>query len=133
VDAQDTLDVEVPPADVVPSSTDLSLGEVLTVSARVRNRGTASIAACVILARHRGRTGRAGAAAGDARAEHRRGAHVCVTASVSGDPLPLAVIADPFRLFDELSEANNRADRRPRAASALPNLAVSAADIHFAP
>src|SRR6185295_5822157 len=52
VDRQDTVDLEILPSEVVPSSTDLLVGDVLTVAATVHNRGTAPVANVpVVLAR----------------------------------------------------------------------------------
>lgn len=134
-DTGNTVDLEVLPGEVTPSSTALVLGETLEVTAVVHNRGTAPVTQLPLLLVH----------ALPTPAELARtfvsippGGAVSATlrwpASLTGDPLPLSVVADPFDLLHELSETNNRVDFGVTVSdSDLPNLAASGADISFVP
>jgi subtilase family serine protease/Tol biopolymer transport system component/flagellar hook assembly protein FlgD len=132
-DPGNTLDVAV--TGVAPSSTDLTIGETLTVTVTVRNRGTLPIAQVPVILAH----------AAGALAELDRelvtlapGASASVplawTTSFTGDAVPLAVVADPFDVLVEADEANNRRDFTVQVRpSALPNLRITGADITFEP
>jgi subtilase family serine protease/flagellar hook assembly protein FlgD len=136
VDGADTVDVELPAGGVVATPTDLREGDTLSVSALVRNRGTAPLLDVPIVLAHAG---------AQVPVELARqivslppGTSTTLTfawsASVLGEAVPLAVLADPFQVLDELSESNNRRDFTVRVQpSALPNLRVSGADLHFQP
>ena len=136
VDGQDTLDLEIRAAEVTPSSTDLVVGQPLVVTAVVRNRGTAAVTDVPVILAHVTPSGPAellrqlvSVTPGSAVT-----ASFTWTTTITGDNVPLTVIADPFGLLVELSEENNRADFSVRVRpSAQPNLTLSGADIRFAP
>ena len=136
VDGQDSLDLEVRPSEVTPSSTDLVVGQPLTVTAVIRNRGTAAIPSVPVILAHVTPSGPAelarqtvSLAPGSSST-----ASFTWTTTITGESVPLAVIADPFALLVEVSEANNRADIAVRIRpSAQPNLAISGASVTFAP
>jgi subtilase family serine protease/Tol biopolymer transport system component/flagellar hook assembly protein FlgD len=136
LDLGNTLDLEILPADVATSSDDLVVGELLTVTVVVHNRGTTAVRDVPVILAH---------AEGATLAELARrpvsldpGASTTLTlswtTSILGNPLALAVQLDPFHILNELNEANNRVDIPVRVRpSALPNLAVSGADVTFQP
>lgn len=135
-DPENTVDLEIGPADVVPDETDLLVGETLTVAVRVHNHGTAAVTNLPLLLAH---------ATGATPPELARtfisvpaGGSVDATlswrTSILGAAVPLAVLADPFNLLAELNEGNNRVDFAVAVrASDLPNLAVSGADLTLVP
>jgi subtilase family serine protease/flagellar hook assembly protein FlgD/fibronectin type 3 domain-containing protein len=136
VDGRDTLDVEIRPTDVTPSSTDLVVGQPLVVTAIVRNRGTAPIANVPVMLAHVTPSGPAELVRQTVTLDPGATftASFTWTITITGESVPLAVVADPFGLLAELSEANNRADLSVRIRpSAQPNLTLSGADITFAP
>jgi subtilase family serine protease len=137
VDRQDTVDLEILATEIVPSSTDLLVGDVLTVTGTVHNRGTAPVVNVpVVLAREAGDGG--GELARHVIASLDPGAAVAVALSwktaAIGSPLALLVRVDPFGVLPEVSESNNDVPLaitvRP---SSLPNLRVIGADIAIAP
>jgi subtilase family serine protease len=135
VDPADTLDLEILSGDVSAPST-IVVGETLTVTAVVRNRGTAAAPPIPVQLGH---------VTDEGVRELTRtevvlaaGASTTVTlawtSGFTGDAVPLVVRADPFQLLAEASEENNDAafvvTIRP---SASTNLAVSGADVSFTP
>ncbi len=134
-DPGSTFDLELLAGEVTPSSTDLTVGETLTVTALVHNRGTAPVNGLPLLLVHALPTPvELGRAFVDIAPGGVTSAALSWNAGLVGDPLPLAVVADPFDLLPELSEANNRVDFAVTvSASDLPNLATSGADVQFVP
>ena len=135
-DPHNTFDLELLPADVTPSATDLVVGETLSVTAIARNRGTAPATDVPVVLGHATDTGLAELVR--ALVTLAPGASAPVTlswrTSLTGDPVPLAVRVDPFDLLPELSESNNTAPLLVRIRpSSRSNLAVSGADIVFQP
>ena len=109
VDAESTADLEVPPGEVTPSATALTVGEVLTVTAAVYNRGTTAVSAVPVTLVHDGPGGPVELTR--ALLNLAPGASTIVqlvwTTGLVGDPLPLRVRADPFGVLPELDETNN--------------------------
>jgi YVTN family beta-propeller protein len=134
-DLQDTIDVEVLPADVSLEKSAITVGEQVHVTAIVRNRGTAPVNALLIQLAH---------AAADGDKELTRtiinldpGAAQTVdlrwTSSLTGT-IPLAVQLDPFQVFNEISRDNNRVGLSVSTSpSSLPDLKMSGADVTFTP
>jgi subtilase family serine protease/flagellar hook assembly protein FlgD len=133
---RNTLDLELVPGSVSPSSSDLLVGETLSVTVDVRNRGTADVFDIpVVLTR----------AAADGGGELARtlvtvGAGQTAAAplvwktTIAGDPVSLLLRADPFGLLDELDEANNDAPFAVRIRpSGLPNIRLTGADLSISP
>jgi subtilase family serine protease len=129
-----TLDLEVHTASL--SATDVQIGELVTVTAEVRNRGTIDVASIPVqLARvtadgpvEVARTA-LGLPAGTSRT-----VDLSWRASVVGAAVPLLVRVDPFDLLAERREDNNAValalSVRP---SGLPNLRLSGADVTMDP
>ncbi|MEO8360475.1 MAG: CARDB domain-containing protein, partial [Vicinamibacteria bacterium] len=108
-DPESTIDVEVRAGDVVVSSADLTAGELLTVRAVVRNRGTTRIEGLPVIL-GRGPPGPVdelvrklvSLAPGETAA-----IEFAWTTSIVGDAVPLSVSADPFNILLETDETNN--------------------------
>jgi subtilase family serine protease/flagellar hook assembly protein FlgD/WD40 repeat protein len=135
-DPENTTDLEILAGDVVPSSLDVLQGETLTVDLVVRNHGTAAVSAVPVTLVHVTPTGNAELARAlvDLPPGGTTIARLEWRTAVAADPLPLAVLADPFDLLRELNENNNRVSFSVRVrASSLPNLAVSGADLRVDP
>jgi flagellar hook assembly protein FlgD len=131
-----TIDLEILPADVAASSTDLVAGDVLTVTATVHNRGTGAVPDVAVQLGHDG-TGGVGSLS-ERHVSIPAGGSASVnlswTASLLGDPLPLVVRVDPFGTLPELFEDNNSAPLSVRVRpSALTNLRLTGADVSFDP
>ncbi|HEY2946701.1 MAG TPA: CARDB domain-containing protein, partial [Vicinamibacteria bacterium] len=135
-DPHDTFDLELLPADVTPSATDLVVGETLSVTAIVRNRGTAPATDVPVILGHATDAGLGELARALVTLAPGTSAPVTLswTTSLTGDSVPLAVQVDPFDLLPELSESNNAAPLPVRIRpSSLSNLAVRGEDIVFQP
>jgi len=130
LDSQSTVDLELLPSEVALSASELAVGDVLTVTATIHNRGTAAVAGVPLVLFHAG----PGGPVELARALLTLGPGAETTAvlrwktALRGEPLPLLLRADPFDVLPELSEANNDVPLsvvvRP---SSLTNLATSGA------
>jgi subtilase family serine protease/flagellar hook assembly protein FlgD len=135
-DPHNTFDLEVLGADLTPSATDLVIGEALSVTAIVRNRGTAAATQVPVMLGHDTDSGVAELTRALVTLAPGTAAPVTLTwtTSMTGDPVPLAVRVDPFDLLLELSESNNTASLPIRIRpSALSNLAVSGGDVAIQP
>jgi subtilase family serine protease/fibronectin type 3 domain-containing protein len=135
-DPHNTFDLEVLGADLTPSATDLVIGEALSVTAIVRNRGTAAATQVPVMLGHDTDSGLAELTRALVTLAPGTAAPVTLTwtTSMTGDPVPLAVRVDPFDLLLELSESNNTASLPIRIRpSALSNLAVSGGDVAIQP
>src|SRR5262249_52050984 len=135
-DPANTLDLEITPADVSASSTDLVIGTPLTVTAVVHNHGTADAPDVVV---QLGLTqGTDVSRLTETHVSIPAGASAVATlvwtTSVAGDPLPLVVRADPFGTLTELSESNNDAALSVHVrASDRTNLRLTGQDVTFDP
>src|SRR5712691_11049907 len=135
-DPHDTFDLELLPAEITPSATDLVVGETLRVTAIVRNRGTAQATDVPVILGHATDTGLTEVVRALVSLAPGTAGPVTLTwkTSLTGDPVRLAVRVDPCDLLPELSESNNTAPVPVRIRpSSLSNLAVSGADIVFDP
>src|SRR5262249_42974620 len=135
-DSHDTLDLELLPGDVTVSATDLVIGQVLTVTALVRNRGTAPVTGIPLILARSTNSGLAELARATVSLAPGVAAPVTLawTTALVGDPVPLAVRVDPFDLIAEVSESNNLVPVSVRVRpSSLPNLAISGADVSLEP
>ena len=130
-DPGNTFDVAVESATASPES--VVVGQAVSVLAVVRNRGTTRITDIPVILDL--------AAAGEVArvlVTLEPGAAASVTlpwvTSVTGSPVAITVMADPFGLLLELDEVNNRrAVPLVVQSSALSNLRVSGADVSFTP
>src|SRR5262249_21873323 len=97
-DPAKTLDIQLVPASVTPSPSCLVVGSDLTVPALVRNRGTARILGVPVILAHVTPNGLAELARADATLAPGESRSLSFTwrTALTGDPLPLAVAADPF-------------------------------------
>jgi subtilase family serine protease/flagellar hook assembly protein FlgD len=132
-DPENTLDLVLDASSVVASPPALTVGERLTVSAVVRNRGTAAFTDVpVVLSRLGG--GELARTSVSLEPGQQTSISLSWVSAVTGNPLALLVQADPFGVLPELDETNNDASLsvvvRP---SSQPNLRVSGADIAIAP
>lgn len=130
-----TFDLELLSGEVTPSATDLVVGDTLTVSALVHNRGTAPVYGLPVQLVHALPTPvELARVLVDVPPGGVASASLAWPAGFAAVPLPLAVVADPFDLLPELDESNNRVALSVNvSASDLPNLAVSGADVQLVP
>jgi subtilase family serine protease len=134
-DPGDTFDVELLASEVTPSSAVLTVGDVLTVTAVVHNRGTAPFERLpVVLLHDAAEPAELARAFADVPPGGTTAVTLSWTVAFTADPLPLAVVADPFDLLRETNEVNNRVPLAVTVqASDRPNLAVSGADLALGP
>ena len=129
-----TLDVEV--SGAVLSSDDVEVGQGVEVNVQVTNRGTLDAPEVPIqLARDDGGTlAELNRSVLSLPAGHSGTTSLWWTPTVVEDSVPLVVRADPFDVLREAREDNNARSLTLRVhASALPNLAVSGADVTIDP
>lgn len=136
VDPGDTVDLELQPADVTVPPGPLVIGDVLTVTATVRNRGTAPVHGLPVTLNRSLPDG--GAELDRELVDLAPGAQQSVvlswTTAATGSPLRLTVRVDPFGTFPELDEGNNDVGITIHVQpSSLPNLRVSGAEVTVAP
>ncbi len=128
-----TLELELEAA--VLSATEVDVGQPVTLTAEVRNRGTLDVPSIPLLLARESDMGAAELARADV--EVLAGQSRTVTLSwtpTAEDDMPLVVRVDPFDLLRERREDNNTRPLRLRVrASGLPNLAITGADLAFAP
>jgi subtilase family serine protease/flagellar hook assembly protein FlgD len=129
-----THDLEVVAASL--SKEDVVVGETVTVTVEVRNRGTLDVADVPVQLGWEG----SGSVSELARAVLALPAGEAVLATLSwtpleaADDLPLVARVDPFDLLRERREDNNALPLRLRVRpSGLPNLVVSGGDVAVAP
>jgi subtilase family serine protease len=132
-DPGNTFDLAVTAA--VPNAPQVVVGEAVTVTATVTNRGTAFVGNIPVVLAVDGppfmEFDRVQVALGAGQSTD---VTLSWTSAFTGTPVPLVVVADAFDLLDELDEANNRwpvpVDVAP---SELGNLRVASADLTFVP
>jgi subtilase family serine protease len=128
-----THDLELVAAEA--SADEVEVGHSLTVSAEVRNRGTLdAVQVPVQLLRTGGDAGVLAQAAVSVGAGRSTTVPLTWTPVAAADEVDLRVLVDPFDVLPETREDNNAADLHTRVRpSALPNLAVSEADLTITP
>jgi subtilase family serine protease len=135
-DPGDSVDLSLGPADLVPTPTELVVGETLTVAATIWNRGTARAPQVPIaLGRYEGTAFRELArVSADMEVGFPTTVELSWRTGLVGDPLDLVVRVDPFGNVREASEANNEAAFQVRVLdSDRPNLAVPSAGVELTP
>ena len=118
------------------SATDIEIGEQVTVSAAVRNRGTVDVLSIPVQVAHDGATGpvelvrtTVSLPAGESRV-----VELTWHAAFTGEAVPLLVRVDPFDIVVERREDDNAVPLTLRVRpSDRPNLAVSGADVTLVP
>jgi subtilase family serine protease/Tol biopolymer transport system component/flagellar hook assembly protein FlgD/fibronectin type 3 domain-containing protein len=129
-----TSDLEVAAATL--SSPEVQVGQPVTVTAEIRNRGTVNALAIPVQLGRQTPDGVAELArtALDVPAGTAGTVSMSWRPAVPEDDVPLVVRVDPFDLLKERNEGNNAASLSLRVRpSDLPNLTVSGADIKFTP
>ena len=134
-DPSNTVDLDVRSSEITVIPPSAVVGDRIRVEAVIHNHGTASVAHVPVLLVHD--------VPGGGELVRREvmltgGASATVmldwTTTLTGDPVPLAVVVDPFGAVPETDKVNNRAAFAVRVtSSALPNLAVRGPDISFTP
>jgi len=129
LDDAHTIDLEIAPPDVVLSSSDLVIGDTLTVAVRVANHGTTDVPEVALRLAHVEGPSPAELARTLVAVPGRGGvamAQLSWKTSITGDAVPLSVKVDPFELIGELSETNNEVAVSVKVRpSGLPNLKIA--------
>lgn len=135
-DPRNTVDLEVLSSEITVTPGSAVVGDRIEVTATVHNHGTAAVSHVPVLLVHDVPEGGGEFVREEVTVGGGETAAVTLawTTSLTGDPLPLAVVLDPFGAVPETDEANNRAAFSARiTSSTLPNLAVRGPDISFSP
>lgn len=132
-DPGNTFDAAVTTA--VASQAEIVIGETVTVTATVANRGTRAFSGLPVVLGHDGVTfGELDRVSVTLEPGQSTTVTLSWTSTFTGTPVPLVVVADALDALAEIDEANNRrpvpVDVRP---SALANLRLSGADLTFTP